>query len=50
MKRAFFRDDETAMQLHVPPTDHINAHPCCLHLWAPNDGRQIPRPPGEFVG
>lgn len=49
VKRWFFNDDETAMQLHVPPADHINLHPNCLHLWRPNDGREIPRPPGEFV-
>lgn len=48
-KRSFFNDDETAMQLHVPPADHLNAHPFCLHLWRPNDGRAIPRPPAEFV-
>ena len=49
VKRTFFADDETAMQLHVPPTDHVNIHPNCLHLWRPNDGRDIPRPPAEFV-
>ena len=50
VKRAFFKDDETAMQLHVPPSDHVNYHPYCLHLWRPNDGREIPRPPAIFVG
>ena len=50
VKRAFFNDDETAMQLHVPPSDHVNHHPHCLHLWRPNDGREIPRPPAMFVG
>jgi len=49
VKRMFFRDDETAMQLHVPPADHINCHPYCLHLWRPLDA-EIPRPPAEFVG
>jgi hypothetical protein len=49
VKRAFFAPDETAMQLHVPAADHINCHPNCLHLWRPNDGREIPRPPAEFV-
>lgn len=44
VKRSFFRDDETAMQLHVPPDEHINNHPNCLHLWRPNDGRAIPMP------
>ena len=50
VKRLFFADDETAMQLHVPPDQHISVHPHCLHLWRPNDGREIPRPPGIMVG
>jgi hypothetical protein len=49
VKRAFFENHETAMQLHVPVADHINEHPYCLHLWRPNDGREIPRPPASFV-
>lgn len=49
VKSLFFRDDETAMQLHVPTSDHINNHPHCLHLWRPHDA-EIPRPPGIFVG
>ena len=49
-KRSFFEAHETAMQLHVPPADHVNCHPYCLHLWPPNDGREIPRPPAILVG
>jgi hypothetical protein len=49
IKRAFFKDDETAMQLHVPPSDHISIHPFCLHLWRPH-GVEIPRPPSIMVG
>ena len=49
IKHLFFKDDETAMQLHVPPSDHINHHPYCLHLWRPLD-QEIPRPPGILVG
>lgn len=49
IKRLFFRDDEAAMQLHVPVTEHINCHPYCLHLWRPLDG-QIPQPPAWMVG
>lgn len=49
VKRLFFADHETAMQLHVPVTDHIDAHPYCLHLWRPH-GVEIPRPPGWMVG
>ena len=48
VKRLFFRDDEVAFQLHVPPSDHINVHPNCLHIWRPHDVA-IPLPPSEFV-
>ena len=49
VKRLLFRHDETAMQLHVPPSDHVSHHPYCLHLWRPLD-REIPRPPAWMVG
>jgi hypothetical protein len=48
VKRLFFREDEVAMQLHVPPPDHINCHPYCLHLWRPHDVA-IPRPPAWMI-
>lgn len=48
LKRVFFKDDETAMQLHVPPREHINYHSHCLHLWRPH-ALEIPRPPGFMV-
>lgn len=47
--RLFFEPDETAMELHVPRSDHVNNAPHVLHLWRPNDGREIPRPPKDFV-
>ena len=49
VKRLFFADDETAMQLHVPSTGHISVHPFCLHLWRPQN-EVIPLPPSIFVG
>lgn len=49
IKRLFFRDDEAAMQIHVPVKDHINCHPYCLHLWRPQ-AAVIPLPPAEMVG
>lgn len=49
VKRLFFKEDETAMQLHVPPSDHVNCHPYCLHIWRPL-GAEIPRPPAYMVG
>jgi hypothetical protein len=48
VKRMFFADDETAMQLHVPVKDHINVHPHCLHLWRPQ-AAAIPMPPSITV-
>jgi hypothetical protein len=47
--RLFFRDDETAMQLHLPVREHRNCHPYCLHIWRPNDGREIVKPPADMV-
>lgn len=49
VKRLFFKDDEIAMQLHVPVADHINVHPHCLHLWRPLT-KPIPMPPKIMVG
>jgi hypothetical protein len=49
IKSLFFKDDETAMQLHVPAADHVNNHPYCLHLWRPQN-IEIPRPPSIMVG
>lgn|SRR5574337_656793 len=48
IKRQFFRDDETAVQFHVPPSRHINVHPFCLHLWRPLDAA-LPLPPAWMI-
>jgi len=47
--KLFFGDWETAMQLHVPSSDHINCHKYCLHWWRPVHAN-IPRPPAHMVG
>lgn len=44
VKRFFWEDHETVMQLHVPRNSHVNLHPNCLHLWRPT-GAEIPLPP-----
>lgn len=49
VKRLFFNEDETAVQFHVPSTDHVNLHRFCLHLWRCQD-TEFPRPPGILVG
>lgn len=41
IKRLFFKPDETAMQLHVPVSEHINHHPNCLHIWRPQTADEI---------
>jgi hypothetical protein len=48
IKSLFFEDTETVMQLHVPPSDHINVHDHVLHLWRPLDV-PIPTPPLLYV-
>jgi hypothetical protein len=48
IKRMFFKDDEVAFQLHMPPRDHISLHPHCLHIWRPQ-GHSIPLPPPTMV-
>lgn len=47
--RLFFREDEAAVQFHVPASDHVNFHPYCLHWWRPLHGA-LPRPAKELVG
>lgn len=49
IKSQFFKPTETAVQFHVPESDHVNNHPYCLHLWRPMR-QQIPRPPAWMVG
>ena len=48
VKRLFFKDTETAMQLHVPVAEHLSIHPHVLHLWRPQNGK-IPLPPKVMV-
>jgi hypothetical protein len=49
IKRLFFAPDETAMQLHVPESEHISNHPYCLHIWRPTS-EPLPVPPSILVG
>jgi hypothetical protein len=48
IRTLFFRNEECVMQLHVPKSEHINAHPFCLHLWRPQ-AQEIPRPPAWMI-
>jgi hypothetical protein len=49
IKRMFFRQDEIAIQYHMPERDHINIHPNCLHLWRPHMPKIILVPPKTLV-
>lgn len=49
VKRLFFKETETAMQLHVPPAEHIDHHPNCLHIWR-HHWVEITRPPEWMIG
>lgn len=50
VKRLFWSDDEAVMQLHPPQSEYVDCCPNCLHLWRPNDGREIPLPEAWMVG
>lgn len=50
MKGLFWDPEDTVIQIHPPKTEYVSTHPYCLHLWAPNDGREIPRPDPLMVG
>jgi hypothetical protein len=48
--KLFFKDDEVAVQYHVPAKDHINNHPYVLHWWRPRSKlKRIPMPPKSYV-
>lgn len=49
VKHIFFKEDEYAMQLHVPVANHINLHPFVLHIWRPLNA-VIPIPNPIMVG
>jgi hypothetical protein len=48
VKRLFFKDNEIAVQYHLPSKDHINIHPNVLHLWRPHK-LVMPLPPKDYV-
>lgn len=49
VRRLFWEDHETVMQLHPPLASYVNHHPHCLHMWRPI-GVEIPLPPSITVG
>ena len=50
VKDVFWDAEDAVIQYHPPHSEYVNNHPYCLHLWRPNDGREIPLPPSILVG
>jgi hypothetical protein len=48
VKHLFFKENEVCWQYHVPPMNHINIHPFCLHIWR-KQNFEIPVPPLEMI-
>jgi len=48
VKRAFFRRNEWAMELHPPQAENLSMHNFCLHLWRCQFA-DIPLPPSYMV-
>lgn len=49
IKDMFFEPEEEAVQYHPAKSQYVNHHPYCLHIWRPNDGREIVVPPTVCV-
>lgn len=48
LRRIFFEDEETVVQISPPRERYRSIHPYVLHLWRPQT-QEIPLPPVEFV-
>lgn len=44
VKNVFWDKEEEVIQFHPRQSEYVNNHEFVLHLWRPNDGREIPRP------
>lgn len=49
IKALFFRENETAIQIHPPKEEYVNNMPNCLHLWRCTY-REMVLPPSCLVG
>jgi len=49
VKRLFWDDEETVIQIHPPESRYINRCEYCLHLWR-NQNQEIELPPREMIG
>lgn len=48
VKRMFWGDDETVIQIHPREADYVNAHSNCLHLWK-KAGEVVELPPKKLI-
>lgn len=48
IKDMFFEKHEAVIEYHPEEDNYINVHPCCLHLWRPQN-HSIPMPPKFMV-
>lgn len=49
VKAAFWDAEDCVVQYHPPEGEYVNQAEA-LHLWRPNDGQEIARPPAILVG
>jgi hypothetical protein len=49
VRKHFALPHEVWLQFGLPPKDHINCHPYCLHWFRPQY-REVKLPPPQFVG
>ena len=50
IKDLCFEPEEWVVQFHPAQSEYVNNMPNCLHLWRPNDGREMPTPPAILTG
>jgi len=48
VKKLFWDDEETVLQIHPPQSRYVNHHPFTLHLWKPI-GVELPLPPTKTI-
>jgi len=50
IKDICFGEDEWVVQYHPAKAEYVSNLRNCLHLWQPNDGREMPKPPSILAG
>lgn len=49
IKEMFFEPEECVVQYHPPKSQYVNIYPYCLHMWRPNNGKELITPNKFFV-